>query len=158
MFENDENPALEKCKRRSLKILGNRQMSSAEMGKRLLQKGESEDNAQKTVMWLERIGAINDTDFAEAICLHYFKKGYGLSRIKDELYRRGIERELWDAALATIETEEPNDAAVDFIKKKLRGSTDKDDIRRATDALCRRGFGYEEARQAVARYIEEYSE
>jgi SOS response regulatory protein OraA/RecX len=46
------------------------------------------------------------------------------------------------------------EAAYEFLVKKLRGSGDKDDLRRATDALLRRGFSYEEARAAVRSYIE----
>ena len=45
-------------------------------------------------------------------------------------------------------------AAYDFLNKKLRGSRDKADLRRATDALCRRGFSYEEAKTAINRYLE----
>ncbi|MCL2226273.1 MAG: recombination regulator RecX [Oscillospiraceae bacterium] len=154
MLESNGGKTLESTKQRALKILGNRQMSAKEMEKRLIQKGEPEENAGEAVRWLEKIGAVNDTEFAGAICRHYSAKGYGPSRIKDELYKRGIPRELRDDALAAIKDTAMDGAAVQYLNKKLRGSTDKDDIRRAADALCRRGFGYENARLAVARYLE----
>ena len=153
MFEADSDE-LAACKSRSLKILGNRQMSSKDMERRLVSKGETEENAMETVAWLERIGAICDLDYANAICRHYSTKGYGLSRIKDELYKRGIDRDMWDDALALIESDEIDDAALAFLNKKLRGSTGKDDLRRAADALARRGFGYEDAGRAVQKYLE----
>jgi len=125
------------------------------MEKRLIKKGESEETAQDTVQWLEDIGAVNDSEFAAAIVRHYSSKGYGLARIKDELYKRGIKRDLWEDALAGLEADAFDEAAHQFLEKKLRGSSDKDDLRRAMDALCRRGFGYEEARSAVNRYMED---
>ena len=154
MFDSNEDKSLEATKKRSLKILGSRQMSSNHMKKRLIEKGEPEENAHETVLWLERIGAINDTAYAQTICSYYSEKGYGLTRIKDELYKRGIDRELWDDAIASIEEAVTNGAAMQFLNKKLRGSDDKDDIRRAADALCRRGFSYEDAKKAVAEYLE----
>ena len=154
MSESEEEKALQSAKSRALKILGNRQMSAQDMQKRLIQKGESEENTVMTIEWLERIGAINDVHFSHAICGHYSAKGYGVARIKDELFKRGIPRELWDEALAAIEKAEMDGAAAGFLRKKLRGSREKDDIRRAVDALCRRGFSYEDARLAVAKYLE----
>jgi len=154
MFDNSEDKSLESAKKRSLKILGSRQMSSSGMERRLVEKGESEENAQKTVQWLEKIGAINDKLYAESICNYYSKKGYGITKIKDELYKRAIGKDLWDEAISTIEGAEVNDAALQFLHKKLRGSDDKADIRRATAALCRRGFSYEDAKTAISEYLE----
>jgi len=143
-------------KARALRILGNRSLSAREIEKRLIQKGESEETAQNTVGWLEDIGYISDTEYAAAIVKHYSSKGYGLARIKDELYRRGIQRDLWDTALQDLGGMQ--EAAQEFLKKKLRGSLDKEDMRRAVDALCRRGFQYQEAREALNRYLEEAEE
>ena len=154
MFEESADKSLESTKKRALKILGSRQMSCADMERRLVQKGESEQNARSAVEWLERIGAVDDVQFAEAICTHYCAKGYGLARIKDELFKRQIPRELWQDALSAVNDDEMHDAAVEFLKKRLRGSGDKDDMRRAVDALCRRGFSYEDAKAAIARYLE----
>jgi len=145
--------ALASSKKRAVKILGNRQMSTREVEKRLVNKGEAEETARKTVEWLEDIGAINDEQYAEAIVRHYCAKGYGLARIKDELFRRGIPREMWEDAIAGVTDFE--DSAIRFLEKKLGGSSDKNELRRAEGALLRRGFSYEEARAAVRRYLEE---
>jgi len=154
MFDSDGDKALEGAKKRSLKILGSRQMSSSRMEKRLIEKGETEENARAAVLWLEKIGAINDKLYAESICSYYSKKGYGLTRIKDELYKRGIDRDLWDEATCTIEKEDTNDAALKFLHKRLRGSSDRQELRRAAEALCRRGFGYDDAKKAINEYLE----
>ena len=142
---------LSSSKARAVRILGNRNLSAREVERRLVEKGEPQEVARETVQWLENIGAINDEEYAVAIAKHYCAKGYGTARIKDELFRRGIAREMWDDALCSLD--DTGEAAYDFLVKKLRGSRDKADLRRATDALCRRGFSYEEARTAVNRYV-----
>jgi regulatory protein len=145
---------LEKTKKRALRILGSRNFSEQEMYRRLVSKGEPEENASETVRWLVELGYINDSDYATLIVRHYAAKGYGEARIKDELYKRGIPRDYWEEKLAGISETEQNDAATLFLTKKLRGSNDKDDLRRASDALVRRGYSYDEAKAAVTGYLE----
>ncbi|MDR0491977.1 MAG: recombination regulator RecX [Oscillospiraceae bacterium] len=147
-----ENIELNSSKARALRMLGGRNYSAGEVEKRLVGKGDSAETAQKTVEWLESIGAVNDPEYAAMIVRHYYSKGYGLARIKDELFRRGIAREMWDDALAAIDGME--DMALGYLEKKLRGSSDKADLRRAADALCRRGFSYSDASDAIKRYLE----
>ena len=145
---------IESTKKRALKILGSRNFSEQEMLKRLTSKGETEENSAEAVRWLVELGYINDSDYATLIVRHYSAKGYGVARVRDELFKRGIPRDLWDEKLAEISGDEMDDAALEFLKKKLRGSEDKDDLRRATDALVRRGFSFDDARAAVNRYLE----
>ena len=146
---------LESTKKRALRILGNRNFSEQEMQRRLVSKGETQENAEETVRWLVRLGYINDADYAGLIVRHYSTKGYGISRIRDELYKRGIPRDLWDEKLVELDESETSDATLEFLRKKLGESKDKDDLRRATDALVRRGFTYDEAKSAINRYLSE---
>jgi len=145
---------LDKIKNRALKILGSRTFSEKEMTKRLTSKGETQEDAEETVKWLVELGYINDNDYATLIVRHYSGKGYGMARIKDELYKRGIPRDLWDEKLALLDGDEMTDTALEFLKKKLRGSDDKDDLRRASAALVRRGYSYEDVKSAINRYLE----
>ena len=149
---------LEKTKKRALKILGNRSFSEKEMLKRLTDKGEAPEDAEETVKWLVGLGYINDSIYASLIVRHYSAKGYGMARIRDELYKRGIPRDLWDEKLAELDETEMTDTALEFLKKKLRGSNNKDDLRRAKDTLVRRGFSYDDAAAAINRYISSLTE
>ena len=144
----------ESIKKRAFRILGNRNFSEQEMQKRLISKGESPEDAKAAVRWLVEYGYINDSEYATMIVTHYVSKGYGISRIKDELYKRGIPRDQWDEKLSMIDEPEMDDIALQFLQKKLRGSDDKDDLRRAADALVRRGYSFDDARAAVNRYME----
>jgi len=143
-------------KARAVRILGTRNLSAREIKKRLVNKGDSDETAQSTVEWLQDIGAINDAEYAVSIAKHYSGKGYGEARIRDELFRRGIPRELWDDALLGIAGAE--DAAQYYLEKKFRGSYDREDLRKAADMLCRRGYSYEDARAAVLKYAENIQE
>lgn len=148
------------AKARALRIIGTRNMSCRELERRLIEKGETTETARETVEWMEQIGAVNDREYAGMIVRHYSTKGYGLGRIRNELYRRGIDRELWDEALA--EMPEGHDAIDRFIELRLKGRAPEDkELKRVTDALVRRGFAWEDIRVALARYnsaIEESDE
>ena len=139
-------------KTRAIRILGNRNMSSAEIEKRLKEKGDSAEAAKKTVEWLEENGLVNDKEYASTIARHYSGKGYGLARIRDELYKRGIPRDMWEEALEGIDDME--ERAYELIRRKLDGNTDKEEVKRAMGTLQRRGFSYDESRAAMKRYME----
>ena len=142
---------------RAMRILGERSMSRKEMTDRLIQKGEDPALAQETAAWLERIGVINDGEYAGLIVRHYAARGFGAGRIKNELYRRGIPREYWEDALA--EMPDMEDAAYEFFRSRMRGAEpDAKTVKRASDAACRRGFSWEEIRAAVSRYEAEYGD
>jgi regulatory protein len=139
------------AKARALRIIGKRNMSRREIADRLVQKGESEATAEETADWLERIGAVNDAEFAALIVRHYSARAYGSARIKDELYRRGIPRELWEDALSQLP--ESDESAYALLRTKLAGQTpDRAEIKKATDALYRRGYSWDEIKSAVTRY------
>jgi len=149
---------LESTKKRALRILGNRNFSMQEMERRLVSKGETKENAGEAVKWLVELGYINDADYAGLIVRHYSTKGYGVSRIRDELYKRGIPRDLWDEKLEELNESKMNDASLEFLRKKLGESKDKDDLRRAADALVRRGFSYDEANASINKYLSEHDD
>jgi len=145
------------AKERAARIVGARPVSRKELVRRLMEKGENPENAEEAAAAMERIGAVNDEEYAAMIVRHYFAKGFGLGRVRDELYRRGVPKELWEDALAEMpDTAETLDA---LVAQKLRGrSADKKELKKLTDTLCRRGFSWEEIRGALARYGEETEE
>ena len=81
---------------------------------------------------------------------HYAAKGYGERRVRDELYRRGVPKELWDEALA--EMPEQDDTLDRLIRSKLGGKEpSKENLSRVSAALQRRGYGWQEIREAIER-------
>ncbi len=136
---------------RALRILGYRAMSRQELFRRLVEKGEGEAEAEACVAWLSERGLLDDAAYAGMVVRHYAAKGYGPAHIRNELYRRGVPRALWDAALEEMpETEERLDA---LLRARLRGASPRDAaaLKKATDALARRGYSWGEIRAAVER-------
>ena len=140
-----------RCRQRALRIIGTRAMSVKELTDRLKEKGETPDNAEDAAAWLEQMHLLDDAQYAAMCVRHYAAKGYGTGRIRSELYRRGIPREAWDDALQELpEQDEQIDA---LLRRRLRSDTpDRDELRRASDYLYRRGFGRDEIRVETTKY------
>ena len=159
---NDEYAALREgmdrsiSKTRAMRILGTRNLSAREVERRLIVKGESTETARETVEWLEKTGLIDDEEYAAGIVSYYSGKGYGAARIRNELFTRGIPRGMWENAFNKLK--KPEEAVTHYLDKKLKGSADKDDIRKAVNSLCSRGFSYEEAKDLVRKYVENKEE
>ena len=99
---------------------------------------------------MAELGFVNDENYAGMVVRHYAAKGYGRARIREELRRRRVPRELWDAALC--EMPEQADTVERLLAAKLRGrAPEGDDLRRACAALIRRGFSWEEVSSAAKR-------
>ena len=107
--------------------------------------------AEKAADRLEELGLLNDGEYARTVVRHYSAKGYGVRKLRDELYRRGVPRELWEDALAELE---PDTSGIDrLLARKLRGAEPtRENLKRASDYLARRGFGWEEISAAIERY------
>ncbi len=109
------------------------------------------EEAAAVADWLEDLGYLNNLEYARTLVRHYSAMGYGEHRLKDELFRRGVPRELWPEALE--EAREPGDGIDSFLVKRFRGQTpDRKDLKRAADALARRGYNWNEIREGLNRY------
>lgn len=134
-------------------MIGSRALSKKELTRRLVKKGNEEADAQAAADWLEDIGAVNDASYAASLVRHYGGRGYGPARVREELRRRGVDRELWDEAME--EMPETEDILDRLIQKRCRGDlSDPRERKRTCDALMRRGFSWGEVKSAMARYVE----
>lgn len=138
------------ARERALEYLSRRPMSCAELKKKLIEKGEDEDVAEYCVGWLSEHGLIDDESYAAAVARHYAAKGYGPGRVRTELSRRSIARELWDGALDAMP--ENVDKLDRFISSRLHDPDDRDEVRRVSQALFRRGYSWDEIRRALERH------
>ena len=134
----------DEARQRALKILERRDVSRKMLLDKLTEKGISNTDA-------EELGVVNDERFAGLVVRHYAAKGYGKRRICDELYRRGIDRELWDTALD--ELPETDDTVDRLLGAKLRGDVSPEGLKRAQGYLLRRGYSWDEIRGATERYL-----
>lgn len=135
------------------KQLSYRALSEKMLREKLLDKGHEEHAVEYAIAWLSERKLLDDTAYAESVVRSYARRGYGAMRIRQELKRRGVSRETTEAAMQTFS---PNEAQIiALLDKRLRGDTsDRREVDKAVAALQRRGFGWQEIRDALAHYGE----
>ena len=143
--------SLEQAKKWALDYL-KRPHSEKELRDKLAQKGCSEEDMETVVALCLDYGFVNDEEYAGMIARHYAAMGYGPGRVRTELHRRGVPKELWDDALA--EMPEGTDTIDRLLATKLRGrdANDRKERDKAAAALFRKGYSWDAIRGALARY------
>lgn len=139
-------------KERAGRLLTARMLSAGQLAEKLTAKGATQEQAARVVAWAQEVGLLDDEEYAKALARHYRAKGYGRYKIKDEFYRRRVPREYWEQALAGLEP--PDDWLADFLARKIQDPEDPAQIKKASDALVRRGFSWQEVSQAVSRFLD----
>ena len=111
------------------------------------------EQAEAVADRLTELGLLNDEEYARTVARHYAAKGYGPRKLRDELYRRGVPREYWEDALTEAETD---DSQIDRLaRQKLRGAEPtRENLKKVSDYLARRGYGWEEISSALERLRE----
>lgn len=131
--------------------LSYRALSAQALREKLTDKGYPEEAAEYAVAWLSERGLLNDGKLAESVVRSYERRGYGQMRIRQELKKRGIERDCADEALDAFEADV--DKMTVLLDKRLRGDlTDRKEIDKAVAALQRRGYRWEDIREALRVY------
>ena len=142
---------------KAAQLASGRMLSRKELTDKLSRKGIDLDTAEEAADWLESLGAVDDAAYAGVIARHYAASGYGPGRVRQELQKRGVSRELWDDALSQLP--DSADAIDRFLQKKLSGRTpDRTALKKLSDALLRRGFSWSDIRPALNRLGEEIDE
>lgn len=160
-----------KLKNKALTLLSARPMSQRELERKLSapprrkgalpQEGEEQrqqrqEMAQQVAQRMAQVGLVNDQEYACSVVRHYSRKGYGPAKIRDELYRRGVPREFWDQAME--EMDQGDEKLRALVDKKLRGAVPtREELKKVSAYLARRGFGWEEISR-VLRDVEREAE
>lgn len=135
------------AKMRAVRIVSASSISTADLERRLIQKGENKTDAHQAVAWMTDLNLLDDQKTAEQVVHRCISKGLGLARAKQALYEKRIPRELWDEVLSDYPDQ--TDKILAFLKIRLGDSREEKDLRKATDALLRRGHSYQEIRAAL---------
>lgn len=135
------------AKMRAVRIVAASSVSRRDLEHRLIQKGEDPEQAKAAVDWMSDMSLLDDGKTAQQIVSRCISKGYGLSRAKQALYEKRIPRELWDAALEGYP--EQIDKIMDFLESRLGDAPSDQEVKRAIDALLRRGHSYGSIRRAM---------
>ena len=157
-----------KLKNKALTLLAARPMSQRELERKLSakspRKGEPQEGeeqrqqrremAQEVAQRMAQVGLVDDREYASTVVRHYSRKGYGPAKIRDELYRRGVPREFWDEAME--ERDQGDDKLRALVEKKLRGAAPtREELKKVSAYLARRGFGWEEISRVLSQVEQE---
>lgn len=135
------------AKMRAVRIVSVASVSCRDLEARLVRKGEDPQQAKEAVAWMEDLHLVDDRATAEQVVSSCISKGYGLARAKQALYEKRIPKEYWDEALADYPDQTEKITA--FLKSRLDADSDEKQVRRAVDALIRRGHNYGTIRRAL---------
>lgn len=135
------------AKMRAVRIVSAASVSRRDLEARLVRKGEDPQQAKEAVAWMEDLHLVDDRATAEQVVSSCISKGYGLMRAKQALYEKRIPKEYWDEALADYPDQTEKITA--FLKSRLDADSDEKQVRRAVDALIRRGHSYVSVRRAL---------
>lgn len=137
------------AKMRAVRILTASDVSRDDLRQRLVQKGESKEDAANAVAWMEELQLVDDRRTASLIVSRCAAKGYGVARAKQALYEKRIPKEYWDEALADFPDQ--TEAIVAYLRGHIKENADERQKKRAVDALLRRGHSYGQIRAAMGQ-------
>lgn len=135
------------AKMRAVRIVSATSVSRRDLEERLVRKGEDPEQAREAVDWMENLHLVDDRATAEQVVNSCISKGYGLARAKQALYEKRIPREYWDKALEDYPDQSEKITA--FLQSRLDADSDEKAVKRAIDALLRRGHSYGAIRRAL---------
>lgn len=135
------------AKMRAVRIVSASNVSRRDLEERLVRKGEDPRQAREAVEWMEDMNLVDDRKTAEQVVYSCVNKGYGLQRAKQALYEKRIPKELWDQVLEDYPDQ--MEKITEFLRSRLDPDSDEKQIKRAVDALLRRGHSYGRIREAL---------
>lgn len=151
-----------RARSKAVGLLGARDRSESEVVSRLTMAGFGTEVVTGTVQWLRERGYLDDERFATRYAAEKSRGGWAARRIRSELLRRGIDRELIDGALAQ-ETGDPEaalrgDAALlEALRRRFSTQMACDPgtaTRRIAGYLARRGHDWETTDRLTRRLRE----
>ena len=135
------------AKMRAVRIVSASSVSKKDLQQRLVQKGEDPEQARQAVAWMSDLNLLDDAKVAEQVVSRCIAKGYGLSRAKQALYEKKVPKQYWDKALEDYPDQQ--EKIEDYLRSRLDGSSDQKEVKKAIDALMRRGHSYGTIRRAL---------
>ncbi len=146
---------LETAKKRAMYLLGGKDYSRKELMTKLL-KNYSREACEATVEQMAEYGYLDDRRYAEKLARQYIEvRKYGKSRAKMMMIQKGLGPSMADEALEQYSAEDMVDEIVSIIEKKYydrlftEGIEGKKEVQKVIAALARRGYGYEDIKEAL---------
>ena len=135
---------------KGLDFLSRRPYGTKELIKKLCEKGHEKESAQKACERLIELGLLNDEEYARILANDLLeRKSYSIKRIKQELNFRGIDREIVENTVDSLDND-PQKSIIMLVKKKyINKLNDEKGKKRTVDALLRLGYSYSDIKNAL---------
>lgn len=137
------------AKMRAVRIVSASSVTKRDLEQRLVHKGEDPEKAREAVAWMTDLNLLDDSRVAEQVVQRCISKGYGIARARQALYEKKVPKEFWDEALENYPDQ--LEKIEDFLHNRLGDAYDEREVKRAIDALMRRGHSYAVIRKALNR-------
>ncbi len=149
MREISANSNAYKAKEKALRLLSIRAHSKKELETKI-KSSLDENSAHKAVEKMEKLGLVNDAEFAKSYAKELSsRKYYSVNRIKYELAQKGIEKETVSEILNELDIDEESNI-LKFLENKYTGRLkDEKYRRRAVSALQRLGYSWNQISFAI---------
>ena len=135
------------AKMRAVRIVSATSVSKRDLEQRLVSKGEDPEQAREAVQWMAELDLVDDRKMAEQVVQRCISKGYGLSRAKQALYEKRIPKQYWSEVLEDYPDQ--SEYILTFLRSRLETEDQERGLRKAVDALMRRGHSYSEIRRCL---------
>ena len=109
---------------------------------------------------LGELGLLDDLDYGRRLAADLLNlRGYSLGRVRQALFQRRLDRETIEQVMEELEDIDQVGPIVALVKKKyLSKLRECQGRQKVAAALQRRGYGYDEIREALAQVLEELPE
>ncbi len=146
-----------RCIKKAFVYLSYKGYSKRALGQKLKRASFSDVIVETVISLLENKGYLDDYNLCaeQAVALQKYK-GFGVLRIKKELYAKGFDRDCIENALAELE-ETQEEQVTEILRKKFPclNSEDRQARAKATAYLASRGYSYDEINNAICAFKEE---
>lgn len=147
-----------KCKNSALKIVERSYKSEKELKDKLLLKGYDKDSIEKTMEFLKEYNFLSDNNYTKM----YVKdksKFQGKNKIKFDLYRKGIDEEIIQEELSSIDEDDEKEVAYNLAFKKYNIISKREsDKYKLSQKLYRyivsKGYSYDIASYAIKKVLD----
>lgn len=142
---------LTKAKEKALNLLSFRAHSKKELTDKV-KRSLGEKCAEDAVNKMEKLGLINDEEFANSYAKELFeRKLYSIKRIKYELSKKGISSDISEKIMSSFDFDEPENIKKILSKKKFTQETKNNEKEyRKMVAYCQRlGYSWSDISSAI---------
>ncbi len=141
-----------KCQEYANALVCKKMYTEKELYHKLNTKGFSQDVIQNVIARLKEYKYVDDYEYTK-MYIQETQEKYGVYKIKQKLYQKGIEKSLIDELTTDLEN---SNTAYSLLRAKLRGNRpQREAYQKYIRFLLQKGFSFEDAKTAFNTYIED---